>query len=159
MARAPEPTLIILQVQFFPPATELQVELISFFLPDQTTNLTANSQLPNTFNDLTESQVLDRSRANMVDYKKKRKLAAAAPNETAKNNNKRRKPSAPQKKAAAKPKQVVDASSLAWESVDLPAMFNDAEGFFGLEEVKGIEVVRNGNTVKFVSRPLTIPRH
>ncbi|ROW08405.1 hypothetical protein VMCG_03313 [Cytospora schulzeri] len=87
----------------------------------------------------------------MVDYKKKRKLAAAAPNESAKPNNKRRKPSAPQKKAAAKPKQVVDASSLAWESVDLPEMFNDAEGFFGLEEVKGIEVVRNGNTVKFVA--------
>lgn len=87
----------------------------------------------------------------MVDYKKKRKLAAALPNETAKSNNKRRKPSAPQKKAASKPKQVVDASSLAWESVDLPEMFNDAEGFFGLEEVKGIEVVRNGNTVKFVA--------
>lgn len=94
----------------------------------------------------------------MVDYKKKRKLAAAAPSEPTKPSNKRRKPSAPQKKAVAKPKQVVDAASLAWESVDLPEMFNDAEGFFGLEEVKGIEVVRNGNTVKFVSGHLSVLR-
>lgn len=96
----------------------------------------------------------------MVDYKK-RKLAAAAaaPTEPARPSNKRRKPSAAtQKKAAAKSKQVVDAGSLAWESVDLPEMFNDAEGFFGLEEVKGIEVVRNGNTVKFVSSSLPVLR-
>jgi hypothetical protein len=30
-------------------------------------------------------------------------------------------------------------------------MFEDAEGFFGLEEVEGVEVVREGDVVKFVS--------
>jgi ATP-dependent RNA helicase DDX24/MAK5 len=29
-------------------------------------------------------------------------------------------------------------------------MFEDAEGFFGLEEVEGVEVIREGDTVKFV---------
>ncbi|KUI52952.1 ATP-dependent RNA helicase MAK5 [Cytospora mali] len=85
----------------------------------------------------------------MVANQKKRKLPAASANAPAR-SNKKRKPSAPNK-AAAKPKRVVEASSLAWQSVDLPEMFNDAEGFFGLEEVTGVEVVREGNTVKFVS--------
>ncbi|KUI69294.1 ATP-dependent RNA helicase MAK5 [Cytospora mali] len=85
----------------------------------------------------------------MVANQKKRKLPAASANAPAR-SNKKRKPSAPSK-AAAKPKRVVEASSLAWQSVDLPEMFNDAEGFFGLEEVTGVEVVREGNTVKFVS--------
>jgi hypothetical protein len=30
-------------------------------------------------------------------------------------------------------------------------MFDDAEGFFGLEEVEGVDVVREGDVVKFVS--------
>jgi ATP-dependent RNA helicase DDX24/MAK5 len=30
-------------------------------------------------------------------------------------------------------------------------MFDDAEGFYGLEEVEGVDVVRDGDTVKFVS--------
>ena len=29
-------------------------------------------------------------------------------------------------------------------------MFEDAEGFFGLEEVEGVDVVRDGDIVKFV---------
>lgn len=86
----------------------------------------------------------------MVDYKKKRKAAAAVPTTPARPSNKRRKPSAAQKDAA-KPKKVVEAGSLAWHDVELPEMFNDAEGFFGLEEVTGVEVVRTGNVVKFVS--------
>ncbi|POS75954.1 ATP-dependent RNA helicase MAK5 [Diaporthe helianthi] len=60
---------------------------------------------------------------------------------------------APTAKASksSKPKRVVDANSLAWKPVDLPEMFNDAEGFFGLEEISGVDVVRNGNVVKFVT--------
>lgn len=34
--------------------------------------------------------------------------------------------------------------------MQLPDMFEDAEGFFGLEEVEGIDVVRDRDTVKFV---------
>lgn len=48
-------------------------------------------------------------------------------------------------------KKVTSVHSLAWKSVDVPEMFDDAEGFYGLEEVEGVEIVRDGNTVKFVS--------
>lgn len=49
-------------------------------------------------------------------------------------------------------KQPVAIDSLPWNEVQLPEMFDDAEGFFGLEEVEGVEVVREGDHVKFVSR-------
>lgn len=48
-------------------------------------------------------------------------------------------------------KRVTSVNSLAWKSVDVPEMFDDAEGFYGLEEVEGVDVVRDGNTVTFVS--------
>jgi hypothetical protein len=48
-------------------------------------------------------------------------------------------------------KRVVGVDSLPWKTVELPEMFDDAEGFYGLEEVHGVEVVKEGGTVKFVS--------
>jgi ATP-dependent RNA helicase DDX24/MAK5 len=39
---------------------------------------------------------------------------------------------------------------LPWNEVEVPEMFEDAEGFFGLEEVDGVEVVRDGNKVQYV---------
>ncbi|KAL2266173.1 hypothetical protein VTJ83DRAFT_5525 [Remersonia thermophila] len=48
-------------------------------------------------------------------------------------------------------KRVVGVDSLPWKTVDVPEMFDDAEGFYGLEEVQGVEVVRDGGTVKFVA--------
>ncbi|KAL2162095.1 hypothetical protein VTH06DRAFT_7880 [Thermothelomyces fergusii] len=48
-------------------------------------------------------------------------------------------------------KRVVNVDALPWKSVDVPEMFDDAEGFYGLEEVEGVEVVREGGTVKFVT--------
>ncbi|AEO64191.1 58fae127-07c6-436c-ae6b-3e4dd311449e [Thermothielavioides terrestris] len=50
-------------------------------------------------------------------------------------------------------KRVTSVDSLAWKSVDVPEMFDDAEGFYGLEEVEGVDVVREGNTVKFLAAP------
>jgi hypothetical protein len=47
-------------------------------------------------------------------------------------------------------KRVVHVDKLPWKTVDVPEMFDDAEGFYGLEEVTGVEVIREGNTVKFV---------
>ncbi|KAF3761451.1 DEAD-domain-containing protein [Cryphonectria parasitica EP155] len=93
----------------------------------------------------------------MVDNTKKRKLAAAAPATPAiaAPSKKRRKGAVGQKKgipaAPARPKRAVDANKLPWKAVDIPEMFDDAEGFFGLEEVTGVDVVRNGNTIKFVA--------
>lgn len=49
------------------------------------------------------------------------------------------------------PKRQVAADSLPWNEVAMPDMFEDAEGFFGLEEVDGVDVVREGNIVKFVT--------
>ncbi|RDW85602.1 dead box helicase [Coleophoma crateriformis] len=46
-------------------------------------------------------------------------------------------------------KVAVDA--LPWNEAQLPDMFDDAEGFFGLEEVEGVEVIRDGNVVQFVT--------
>jgi ATP-dependent RNA helicase DDX24/MAK5 len=48
------------------------------------------------------------------------------------------------------PKRPVNLDGLPWSEVQLPDMFEDAEGFFGLEEIEGIDVVRDGNTLKFV---------
>ncbi len=49
------------------------------------------------------------------------------------------------------PKQLVSVDALSWKTVDVPEMFNDAEGFYGLEVVEGVDIVREGDTVKFVS--------
>jgi len=48
-------------------------------------------------------------------------------------------------------KRPVALDALPWNEVEMPDMFEDAEGFFGLEEVEGVEVVREGDVVKFVS--------
>jgi hypothetical protein len=47
-------------------------------------------------------------------------------------------------------KRAVALDSLPWNEVEMPDMCEDAEGFFGLEEVEGVEVIREGDTVKFV---------
>jgi len=47
-------------------------------------------------------------------------------------------------------KRPVALDALPWNEVEMPDMFEDAEGFFGLEEVEGVEVIREGGTVKFV---------
>lgn len=51
----------------------------------------------------------------------------------------------------AKKRRTVAADSLKWKSVEIPEMFDDAEGFFGLEEVTGVDVVRDGDIIKFVT--------
>ncbi|KAL3421844.1 ATP-dependent rna helicase mak5 [Phlyctema vagabunda] len=73
--------------------------------------------------------------------KKRQKIEPAKP-EPAKNDDVR--------------KQKVALDSLPWNEVEMPDMFEDAEGFFGLEEVEGVEVVRDGNMVQFMSAT-TVP--
>ncbi|PBP21879.1 DEAD/DEAH box helicase [Diplocarpon rosae] len=48
-------------------------------------------------------------------------------------------------------KRPVVLDALPWNEVKIPDMYDDAEGFYGLEEIEGVEVVREGNTVKFVT--------
>lgn len=47
-------------------------------------------------------------------------------------------------------KRPVAADALPWNEVEMPEMFDDAEGFFGLEEIDGIDVIREGDSIKFV---------
>jgi len=50
-------------------------------------------------------------------------------------------------------KLPVALDALPWNEVEMPDMFEDAEGFYGLEEVEDVEVVRDGNRVQFVNSP------
>ncbi|CAG8953576.1 hypothetical protein HYFRA_00010034 [Hymenoscyphus fraxineus] len=76
----------------------------------------------------------------------------AAPSATKKQGSKKRqKIEPPPAQESDVRRQPVAIDALPWNEVELPEMFDDAEGFFGLEEVEGVEVVREGDRVKFVS--------
>lgn len=86
----------------------------------------------------------------------KRKQQAAANNQwsrkRAKLAHKTKGPGHKTKKGSApKSGRVVHVDALAWKTVEVPEMHDDAEGFFGLEEVEGVDIVRNGDKVHFVS--------
>lgn len=40
-------------------------------------------------------------------------------------------------------KTVISLDTLSWTQVPIPDRFEDAEGFFGLEEIEDVEVVKN----------------
>lgn len=78
---------------------------------------------------------------------KKRKLTAGSVSLLAK----RKKTSSVPQKSKRRSKRSVGIDSLPWSKAKLPEMFDDAEGFYGLEEVDGVEVVRSsGNILEFV---------
>ncbi|KAK2005652.1 DEAD/DEAH box helicase [Colletotrichum eremochloae] len=66
------------------------------------------------------------------------------PSEAGQNPQKRQK-SAPSKK------RKVAASALPWKKVEVPEMFDDAEGFYGLEVIEGVDVVKDGDNVEFIA--------
>jgi ATP-dependent RNA helicase DDX24/MAK5 len=78
---------------------------------------------------------------------------------TMKTNNKRKFSKAPggqtkRRKTQvgdSKPKRPVSVDALSWKTVDVPEMFDDAEGFYGLEVVEGVDIVNKDGTVQFVS--------
>ena len=78
----------------------------------------------------------------------------SAPTTVQSQGSKKRQKIKPAKEVAAAPKKAVAVDALPWNEVKLPEMFDDAEGFFGLEEVEGVEVVREGDNIRFVSRNL-----
>jgi ATP-dependent RNA helicase DDX24/MAK5 len=77
-----------------------------------------------------------------------KKRSRPLPN-TSQRSKKRQKIEPAKNVAVEKRKVAVDA--LPWNEIEMPDMFDDAEGFFGLEEVEGVEVIRDGDTVKFVT--------
>lgn len=81
-----------------------------------------------------------------MDGLKKRKATGQIANAHAK-----KKVKAHQSTQKTKARKPAKADSLRWRKAQLPDMFNDAEGFYGLEEVDDVEVVRNSdNTIEFV---------
>jgi hypothetical protein len=70
-------------------------------------------------------------------------------------SNKRTKPVHTKSSRSKKQKRAVDVNSLPWQKVDVPEMFDDAEGFYGLEVIDGVDIVRDGETVQFVSYTLS----
>ncbi|KAI1763716.1 DEAD-domain-containing protein [Hypoxylon sp. FL1150] len=84
-----------------------------------------------------------------MDGLKKRKASGHAANAPANKRTKARQatPKSAKKAVSRKP---TSANSLRWRKAKLPDMFNDSEGFYGLEEVEDVEVIRkDDNTVEF----------
>lgn len=48
----------------------------------------------------------------------------------------------------------VDSDALAWRRVQLPGRLDDAEGFYGLEEIEDVEVVKHADGGRISFRPL-----
>lgn len=74
-----------------------------------------------------------------------KKRAQPAPGSNQQSKKRQRTEPAPAVK-----KQPVRLDSLPWNEVEMPDMLEDAEGFLGLEEIEGVDIVREGNAVQFV---------
>ncbi|KAJ0131290.1 ATP-dependent RNA helicase MAK5, partial [Colletotrichum tanaceti] len=85
------------------------------------------------------------TRYNTMQHKRKQQ-----PSEAAQNPLKRQKSTANQKNALSK-KRKVAASALPWKKVEVPEMFDDAEGFYGLEVIEGVDVIKDGENIEFVA--------
>ena len=62
---------------------------------------------------------------------------------------KRRRNSSLVPKGKAVVRKQVAADALPWKTSDVPEMFGDAEGFLGLEEATGVQVVKTGDKIEF----------
>ncbi|KAI0175149.1 ATP-dependent RNA helicase MAK5 [Pestalotiopsis sp. NC0098] len=76
--------------------------------------------------------------------KNKRKLAATGDSQK---QSKKPKIRAQPKKPSQKARRTVALDSLRWRTSKLPDMLNDAEGFYGLEEVDDVEVFKNDDNI------------
>lgn len=65
-------------------------------------------------------------------------------------SSKRQKLGASKPVGLSKKKRAVGIDALAWSTVDIPEMFEDAEGFYSLQAIEGVEVVKNGDNIEFV---------
>ncbi|KAL9943764.1 ATP-dependent RNA helicase [Verticillium nonalfalfae] len=62
---------------------------------------------------------------------------------------KRQKLAVPKTLALPKKRKAVAAEKLPWKKINVPEMFDDAEGFYALEAIEGVDVVRNGDKIEF----------
>ena len=84
---------------------------------------------------------LNPSDATMVHSKRKRK--AAGLDDIGSESSKRQKSAAQNGNHAAKLSKPIRLDDLNWKSVQIPETLDDYEGFFGLEEVDDVEIVRD----------------
>lgn len=61
--------------------------------------------------------------------------------------NKRKK--AVQADGASDDERSVGVEDLNWKEVAMPDRMEDAEGFFGLEEIDGVDIIKSGGEVQF----------
>lgn len=85
----------------------------------------------------------DSTRKNMASIERKRAREAKPQNS---NKRQRVEPGCAGAKQAGA--EVTSLDNLAWKEVALPDRLEDAEGFFGLEEIEDIAVVRDGHSGK-----------
>lgn len=52
---------------------------------------------------------------------------------------------------------IVSLDKLKWKAVALPDRLDDAEGFFGLEEIEGVEIIRDAESRSIQYRVRAIP--
>lgn len=62
------------------------------------------------------------------------------------------KPAAPKPNATSVPRRKVRLDDLWWNPVSMPDRLEDFEGFYGLEEIDDVDVVRDGATISFVTK-------
>lgn len=61
--------------------------------------------------------------------------------------NKRKK--AVKADSASDDERSVGVEDLNWKEVAMPDRMEDAEGFFGLEEIDGVDIIKSGGEVQF----------
>lgn len=67
-------------------------------------------------------------------------------------SNKRLKREQTRKPTFLESREPAKLESLPWQKVEIPTTLEDAEGFFGLEEVDGVEVIRENGRLEFVGK-------
>ena len=85
----------------------------------------------------------------MEPEQKKKKRARPVPN-SSQRSKKRQKLVSVKVTSQVLPNKPVALDALPWQEVEMPEMFDDAEGFYDLEEVEGVEIIRDGGTLQFV---------
>lgn len=73
------------------------------------------------------------------------------PRGSTRKSKKRQKVEAPANGAIAESDRILGIDELEWKAVQLPDRLDDAGGFFGLEEIEGVDIVRpqGSGEVKF----------
>ena len=78
-------------------------------------------------------------------------------NEAPQRSKKKRRTESTSKEEVEQQHGVVSIDQLKWNEVTLPDRFDDAEGFFGLEEIEDVEVVKDAGSGNIVYKVCTHP--